>query len=417
VVRNLGVAGLAVAAVALAAASSGSCGGSGGEVDLSDVDEVTAGALRAVSPPAEVGHLTWEWREGDERWAQETWVDADNGRFRTENRPGESGEEGSFHVIVGEKWRIATYQSDVESYPVRISAVDREEAVAGGLDNLAYLGDEYLRFVAWADERRVVGESTADGREVVVVEAKRVMDGDWQAGTVMVATIELDKATLLPVGLRSRIVEPDGKETEAYSGQSEWEAVPPDDLPPDFFSPDALFALYSPVREILEETGELGYDLYWLGEKYEDVAEGELDLYLWGVDIEGAAWASLRYASETLGGGGEVVIIREGQVGQAQFGPLGDLQGPGGLQTPKAGPIESQQVTVQGEPATLYSRTDIFSPTYEVTYRWLVVTLGETTIELYPVPISEEGQEENPLNDTEALIALAQGLVPVPDEP
>jgi hypothetical protein len=376
------------------------------------VDEVMAGALRAISPPGKVGHLTWEWKEGDERWIQETWVDADNGRFRTENRPGESGEEGSFHVMVGEKWRIATYQSDVESYPVRITAVDREEAVAGGLDNLAYLGDEYLRSLAWADERRVVGESTADGQDLVAVEAKRSMDGDWRAGTVMVATIELDKATLLPVGLRSKIVEPDDKETEAYSGrlQSEWETVPPDDLPVDFFSPDALFALYSPGRERLAEAGELSYDLYWLGEKYEDAVQGESDLYLWGVDIE-EAWLRLRYASETLGGGVEVVIIREGPAGQAQFGPLGGMQGP------NAGPIGQEQVRVQGEPATLYSRTDIFSPTYQVTYRWLVVTLGQTAIELYPVPISEEGQETNPLNNTEALLALAEALVPVPSEP
>jgi len=72
---------------------------------------------------------------------------------------------------------------------------------------------------------------------------------------------------------------------------------------------------------------------------------------------------------------------------------------------------------VQGQPATLYSETDDLSPTYEVTYRWLVVTLGETAIELYPVPMSEDGEETNPLNDTEALIALAEDLVPVPDEP
>ncbi len=399
--------------MALVVGLGAACGDGGGEVDLSDVDEVMAAALRAVSPPGKVGHLTWEWRERHQRWVHETWVDVDNGRFRWESRPGESGEEGSFTVMVGEKWRIATYESDVESYPVRITAVDREEVVAGGLDNLAYLGDEYLRSLAWADERRVVGESTVDGRQVVVVEMKRAMDGDWQAGTIMVATIELDKATLLPVGLRSKIVEPDSTETEAYSGglQSEWEAVSPDDLPADFFSPDALFAVYSPGRERLAEAGKLGYDLYWLGEKYEGAAGGQLDLYLWGVGTESGASPQLRYASETLGDVNEVVIIREGRVGQAQFGPLG------GMQDPNAGPIESEVVTVQGQPAILYFRTDRLSPTHEETYRWLVLTLGETVIELHPIPMSEEGQEMNPLNDTEALVALAEDLAPVPDEP
>ena len=57
------------------------------------------------------------------------------------------------------------------------------------------------------------------------------------------------------------------------------------------------------------------------------------------------------------------------------------------------------------------------SPTYEVTYRWLVVTLGETAIELYPVPMSEEGQENNPLNNTEVLVGLAEDLAPVPSGP
>jgi hypothetical protein len=84
---------------------------------------------------------------------------------------------------------------------------------------------------------------------------------------------------------------------------------------------------------------------------------------------------------------------------------------------PNAGPIEWEQVTVQGRPAVLYSRTDNLSPTYEVTYRWLVVTLGETGIELYPVPMSEEGKETNPLDDDEAIVALAEDLVPVPSGP
>ena len=121
-------------------------------------------------------------------------------------------------------------------------------------------------------------------------------------------------------------------------------------------------------------------------------------------------WPQLHYASEALRGP-EAVIIREAPVGQAQLGPLGTMQGP------NAGPIESEQVTVQGQPAVLYSRTDNLSPTYEVTYRWLVLTLGETAIEVYPVPMSEDGQEKNPLSDTEALVGLAEDLAPVPDEP
>jgi hypothetical protein len=409
-VRSVGVL---VLLIALVAALGAACGGGGGGVDLSDADEVMAGALRAVSPAGQVGHLKWEESaEGVGTPLAEAWIDADNGRFRVEHRSAE-GEKGSFTVGVGEEWRTATYLASGDdprpfSY---ITAVDREDLAALGMDNLAYVGAAYLSRLAWAGERRVVGESTADGREVVVLEAKQPPDGDWEPGTMFVATMELDKGTLLPVRFRSGIVDPGGTQTQEFSSQAfEWETVSPDDLPADFFSPDALFATYSTAREELAEAGKLGFDPYWLGERYDDAAGGQLDLYLWDVDAVPEDWPELHYASEAMRGP-EAVIIREGPAGQAQFGPLGRMQGP------NAGPIESEEVTVQGEPATLYSRTDIFSATYEVTYRWLVVTLGETVIELYPIPISEEGRETNPLNDTEALIALAEDLAPVPDEP
>jgi hypothetical protein len=401
--RRIGIAFAVLMGAAVAGLACGD-GDGGGEVDLSGVDAVVGGALRAISPPGEVGHLT----SADESRVQEMWVDADNGRFRSESRPVE-GEEGWSTVTVGEDWRIATYQSDMESFPIHITAVDREELAERGMDNLAYLGAEYLSYLAGADERRVVGESTVDGREVVVIEARQAMDGDWQPGTVMVVTVELDKATLLPVQLRSKIIEPDGTETEEYGGppQFEWDTVSPDDLPPDFFSPDALFALYSPVDEKLAQASKLDFSLFWLSEKYEGAAQGQLDLYLWDVKTEGVAWPELHYASETLGSGGEVVLIREGPVGQVQFGPPPEM----------TGPIEEEQVTVQGRPATLYFKTDRLSPTYEVTYHWLVLTLGGTTIELYPVPMSEEGQEIDPLNNREALLALAEALVPVAARP
>jgi len=407
-VRGLGVVVLMVAFVSSLAVG---CGGGGG-VDLSDADEVMAGALRAVSPTGQVGHLKWEGSAaGLGTPLGEAWIDADNGRFRLEHRSVE-GEGSSSTVAAGEEWRIATYiASGDDSWPLSyITAVDREEMAARGMDNLAYVGAAYLSRLAWAGERRVVGESTADGREVVVLEAKQPTHAEKGPGWMFVATVELDKATLLPVQFRSSTVDPYGTEGEVLSlAGFEWEAVSPDDLPSDFFSPDALFATYSTAREKLAEASKLGFELYWLGEKYESAAGGHLDLYLWDVEWDMEAdpedWPQLHYASEAMGRG--ALLIREGPVGQAQFGPGSEV----------VGPIEQEEVAVSGRPAVLYSRTDNLSPTYEVTYRWLVVTLGETTIELYPVPMSEEGQENNPLNNTEVLVGLAEDLAPVPDEP
>jgi hypothetical protein len=407
-VRNLLVA---ILMLAFGASLAVGCGGSGGGVDLSDADEVMAAALQAVSPPGQVGHLKWEESAvGLGTPLGEAWIDADNGRFRIEHRSVEDKEEGSFTVAVGEDWRTAAYEtSGDDSQPFSyIRAVDREDLAARGIDNLAYVGAAHLSRLAWAGERRVVGESMADGREVVVLEAKQPASGDWEPGTMFVATLELDKATLLPVQFRSSIVEPDGTETQEFSIQAfEWEAVSPDDLPSDFFSPDALFAAYSTARKELEDASKQGFELYWLGEKH----KGErLDLYLWDVDTQAEDWPQLHYASEAMRGP-EAVIIREAPVGQAQLGPFGEMQ------NPNAGPIQSEQVTVLDQPAILYSRTDNLSASYAVTYRWLVATLGETAIELYPVPMSEDGQEINPLNNREALLALGEALVPVPSEP
>jgi hypothetical protein len=251
-----------------------------------------------------------------------------------------------------------------------------------------------------------VAESTADGREVVVLEAKQPTDAEKEPGTMFVATVELDKATLLPVKFRSSTVEPDGTEGDVLSlAGFEWEAVSPDDLPSDFFSPDALFATHSTAREKLAEASERGFELYWLGEKYEGAAE-ELDLYLWDVDAEPEDWPQLHYASEAMRGRG-ALIIREGPVGQAQFGPGSEVMEP----------VDQEEVAVSGQPALLYSYVDRLYSTYDATYRWLVFTRGETAIELHPIPIAEEEGEINPFNNTETLIALGEALVPVPSKP
>ena len=401
-VKSLGVLLLLIALVTGLGAACG--GGGGGEVDLSDADEVMAGALRAVSPAGQVGHLKWEESAaGLGTPLGEAWIDADNGRFRLEHRSVE-GEGSSSTVAAGEEWRIAAYMtSGDDSRPISyIRAVDREEMAARGMDNLAYVGAAYLSRLAWAGERRVVGESTADGREVVVLEAKQPTHAEKGPGWMFVATVELDKATLLPVQFRSSTVDPYGTEGEVLIlAGFEWEAVSPDDLPSDFFSPDALFAEYSTAREELAEASKLGFELYWLGERYQGAAGGQLDLYLWDVEWDMEAdpedWSQLHYASEAMGRG--ALIIREGPVGQAQFGPGSEV----------VGPIEQEEVAVSGQPAILYSSS-------EGNYRWLVFTREETVIELHPMSMSEEEGKINPFNNTKALVALAEDLAPVPSE-
>jgi hypothetical protein len=417
-VKGLGVVALAVTLVTLSA----SCGGGGEanptpsdvEADPSDVEEVLASALRAVAPAGEIGHLevTEENLLGGKAWIQEIWLDADNERFRWEERLAE-GDEPLLSVTVGERWRVADYTAAELSPPVFAYAVERDEWTSRGIDNFAYFGAEHLRYLAEAQKRRLIGETLANGRETVTLQGELVRD--WMPETVIVMTMDLDKATLLPVELRQKHVESDGTQMETDVLRFQWDAVSPDELSPGFFSPDALLAAQSPVHKTLAEMSELGFNLYWLGEKYED-PKGQLDLYLWNVqdewDVDDVArWPRLVYASETLGL--TVVTIREGPANRAQFEPRVEVTGPWIVPGPGGAPVElypetqEEQVTVQGQPATL--NTARLSATNEVTHRWLAVILGETIIELHV-------EEEGPFESKEAILALAEDLAPVPQE-
>ena len=270
------------------------------------------------------------------------------------------------------------------------------------------------RFSGSLVDRRLVGETIVEGQAAVTVEGKLVRE--WMRGTVIVMTLDLDKATLLPVELRERYIEPDGSQMETSILRFHWDTVLPDELRAEFFSPDALFTAYSPVHKTLAEMSELGFTPYWLGDKYED-PKGQLDLYPWDVqderDVDGIArWPRLVYASEDAGL--TVVTIREGPASRARFEPRVEVTGPwivpgpGGAPTEAYPQVHEERVTVQGQPATL--NTARLSVNNEVTHRWLVVTLGETVIELH---IEEEG----PFESKEAILALAQALVPVPEQP
>jgi len=415
--KKRALVGSVIASLALGLGAA--CSGGGEEEDgLPDVKEMVAGALRAVAPPGEIGHLevTQENLLGGKAWVQEIWLDADGERFRREERLAEE-DERLLSVTAGEQWRAATYEAykaDAGSSPVSIDAVDREEWAERGVDNFAYFGVEHLRSLAEAQDRRLVGETIVEGQAAVTVEGKLVRE--WMRGTVIVMTLDLDKATLLPVELRERYIEPDGSQMATSILRFHWDTVLPDELRAEFFSPDALFTAYSPVHKTLAEMSELGFTPYWLGDKYED-PKGQLDLYPWDVqderDVDGIArWPRLVYASEDAGL--TVVTIREGPASRARFEPRVEVTGPwivpgpGGAPTEAYPQVHEERVTVQGRPATL--NTARLSVNNEVTHRWLVVTLGETIIELHV-------EEEGPFESKEAILALAQALVPVPEQP
>lgn len=248
--------GSVVAVVAFAAVGGLACGGGDGGVgvDLTDVDAVVAGHLEALSEPGKVFHAkaVWDQPEREERAeVLEDWLDVDNGRFRHERRIGWVGEErGNFWLTVGADWTIASYSSSSNSVDINtMTAEERAQAAEAGMDNLAYVGPEYLPILIGSDEKRVVGESTMEGQPVVSVEAKWSWEpgGEWPEGVTYALTVDLDKSTLLPVQVQSKVIEPE--DAEGSYGPSKYEIVEyvsPEDLPADFFSPQAVEDLVIP---------------------------------------------------------------------------------------------------------------------------------------------------------------------------
>jgi hypothetical protein len=252
-VRSIGIA---LAAVMVAAVGGLACdGGEGGaDVDLSDVDAVVAGHLEALLEPGKVLHAKAVWQQPEREGrveVEEVWLDADNGRFRGERRTEQAGEEtGDFWLAVGADWEMISYNSLSNSVYTQTWTPDEwAEGAEAGMDNFAYLGLEYLPILIGSGEKRVVGESTVEGQPVVSVEAKWSWEpgGEWPEGVTYALTVDLDKSTLLPVRVQSEVIEP-ADEEQSY-GPFKYEIVEyvsEEDLPTDFFSPQAVEELAVP---------------------------------------------------------------------------------------------------------------------------------------------------------------------------
>jgi hypothetical protein len=249
-VRSIGIA---VATLMVAAVGGLACDGGeeGTQVDLSDVDAVVAGHLEALSEPGKVFHAKAIWQQSErEVKVEEVWLDVDNGRFRGERGTEQEGEETkNFWLVAGADWVMTSYNSRSNSVSTHTWTPDEwAEGAEAGM-HFAYLGLEYLPILIGSDEKRVVGESTVEGQPVVSVEAKWSWEpgGEWPEGVTYALTVDLDKSTLLPVRVQSEVIEP-ADEEQSY-GPFKYEIVEyvsEEDLPTDFFSPQAVEELAVP---------------------------------------------------------------------------------------------------------------------------------------------------------------------------
>lgn len=223
------------------------CGGDGGgEVDLSDVDDVMAHHLDALTEAGKVFHARAVWAPEREDWieVEEAWLDFDNGRFRHERWDQLGSDTTDFWVVIGSDWTTTSYSS--MSNGVSSHEMTSQE---DGIDNFAYLGFEYLPILISSSAERVVSEGTVEGRPVVLVEAEWLMEpgGDWSEGATVTLTVALEKSSLLPVQMGSKLVAPEGEgHSDGPFTFEVTEFLSPDDLPPDIFSPESVRDLVGP---------------------------------------------------------------------------------------------------------------------------------------------------------------------------
>jgi hypothetical protein len=241
-VRSIGIA---VAAVVVAAVGGLACGGGEerAEVDLSDVDAVVASALEALSPAGQVLYLSGSIEEEGEARPFEIWIDADNerGRWETEYAAGLRG------ASVSDGWEVTTYDpwaNAVDSWSMLDYSISE-----GYTGNPALLSVWYVWMIGSADELAVAGREKVRGHDAIVVNMAQTRledSGDQEASTDELRLV-LDEQSLLPVEEEWRFVSTAGEETlVATISYEQAEYVSEEDLPADFFSPQAVEELAIP---------------------------------------------------------------------------------------------------------------------------------------------------------------------------
>jgi len=175
-----------------------------------DAEALVQAAADAVIEPGMVFHAKTDEGEG-QIGAEEIWIDGERERFRIE-----IGEKGdiAFSMSVGEGgtyWSLDGLQNEVEEekleppadHPSRIDA----PAVVLGLGPLGWL--------AYGENVEVVGEKESEGRDVVVVETREILENrsDYRDGSTRVWRVELDRESHLVVAYEMQVIPPEGEGT------------------------------------------------------------------------------------------------------------------------------------------------------------------------------------------------------------
>ncbi len=407
------VAGVLVATLAPA------CGG-GGET----AEDVTQKAFEAINQPGMVFHA-----KGDD--GSEVWIDAGNEVFRRRD-----GQSAGGLVSVGEGWQTSSY----DPYENAVSTKDNAPLAdqPPRINHPAIQWIEAFGALAYSGELRLIGETMADGKAVVAIEARSpIVEQGQFTGRYLVGRVEFDAGSYLlsaferrldlPLEERDATPDPSSLTPEQQPVRIRYEVselLPREELAADFFDAGIVEEQVITLDENIANIKALGIEPYWLGERY----AGDRGAFRLPSDTEGVfvdtstGEASFHYLLEVPGGAGTGALIGESLV--VNLGPAGTdfgqpvIQEFGGVL-----PEVQGQVTVRGQTATLYRSvltpselpcpTGTACPTTKAPlYYRLPFTIGSTAVQLetYARVDSVTGEDQNGYNITEGIVALAEAL-------
>ena len=418
--RALLAGGTVVCLAAVAAAVALILLGGSGEGGNSP-DEIVAKASAAVRRDGMAFHA-----KGDD--GSEVWIDADGQRYRAVRRSGTR-----LLTAVGEGWTETTYDPEANA----VSSKDSTLANVPRIDDPMILWFEPLSALAYGAEITDLGETTADGKNVIAVESRTPIAASGQpTGRFLLGRLELDPETYLVQAFERRLQLPPGETPDPQSVGNQLgtqnvriryevsEFVPLADLPADFFDKSHVDEQVVTLEKSIAEIRDAGVTPYWLSGLYEG---SDIVLVLQplpgGVAFDAkTGMGSLNYALGTPDGAvisADAVIIRLAKPGRAEFPQPAFPQYAGHL------PESPSEITVGGRPAAM--GVSILTPaalpcptgTCPETDAPLFIRLqlqldgAAVQIETY-ARVDESGTDQNGYNTESGIIQLAEALTPAP---
>ncbi len=385
-------------------------------------DDVAQSVGQTIQQPGMVYHAVQD--DG-----VEVWIDASDQLYCKADAP----TRGKL-VSVGQGWVQTIYD------PLQNSVAQKDNTPPGPatprINNPAVSWTDALAGLGFGNQLQMIGKETADGIEVWVLQAKTpIIDSAGNVTGSLNGRIEVSVSTKLPhafernqtfVDGTTPTPDPNGLNPNRRTVYTTSEMIPRSSLAADFFDPSKVSSQVQTTAENLQKLRAIGLSPLWLGEQYLGPG-GLLQLPVANSVTASASKKSgdIHYtlilptaATNALQETDAVIIRLAADASTFTSPPITQF---GGVL-----PEQTDTVTVNGQPATLYTSTltpnDLPCPTGATCapsnaplYRRLDFAVGTTNVQLETAArIDAAGQDANGYNTRDGIIALAEALTEAP---